>query len=81
MITVMIQLDDDLAARARELAEARSISVPEMLHRLLRAAVQPPLRSDELPPLTRQAHGMLPPMTDEQVKAALDERRVRKYGA
>jgi hypothetical protein len=81
MTTVTIEVDDDLLARARELATARSISVTEVFQRLLREAIQPPLRREDLPPLTRQAQGILPPMSDEQAKDALDEHRTRKYGA
>jgi hypothetical protein len=81
MTTVTIQVDDDLLARARELAAASRITIPEMLQRLLRVAIQPPLRDTDLPPLTRESRGMLPPMTDDEVKQAVDEHRMRKYGA
>jgi hypothetical protein len=81
MTTVTIEVDDDLLARARELAAARRMTVSEMFQRLLQVAIQSPLHREDLPPLTRQALGMLPPMTDEQVKETLDEHRMRKYGA
>jgi hypothetical protein len=48
---------------------------------LLRVAAQPPLPVADLPPLTRQASGLLPPMTDEQVKQTLEEERARKHGS
>ena len=80
MSTLTIEVDDDLMARARQLAAARGMSVSEMLQRLLRVVAQPPLRHEDLPPLTRQSLGMLPPMTDEQVKQMLDEHRMGKYG-
>jgi predicted transcriptional regulator len=38
-----IEVDDELFARARQLAEAREITVTEMLKRLLRIAAAPPL--------------------------------------
>jgi len=79
MNTVTIEVDDDLFARARQLAEVRKMTVAAMLERLLRVAAAPPLPRSELPPLTRQALGMLPPMTDEQAKQVLDEERMRKY--
>jgi len=78
MTTVTIEVDDELFAGARQVAEFRRMTVSTMLERLLRVAAAPPLRRSELPPLTRQALGMLPPMTDEQVKRVLDEERIRK---
>jgi hypothetical protein len=80
MATLKIEVDDELFARARQLAETREITVTEMLKRLLRVASAPPLDPSELPPLTRHALGMAPPLTDEQVKQILDEERMRKYG-
>jgi len=80
MSTLTIEVDEELMARARQLAAARGMSVSEMLQRLLRVVAQAPPNRSELPPLTRQSQGMLPPMTDEQVKEALDEHRMRKYG-
>ncbi len=79
MNTVTIELDDDLFSRARQIADDRKMTVSAMLERLLRVAAAPPLHRNELPPLTRQALGMLPPMTDEQVEQVLDEERMRKY--
>ena len=81
MTTVTIEVDDDLFARARQIAEVRKTTIAEMLERLLRVAAAPPLQRSELPPLTRQALGMLPPMSDEQVERVLDEERMRKYGS
>jgi hypothetical protein len=80
MSTLTIEVDDDLFARARQLATARKMTIAEMLERLLRVAAGAPLAASELPPVTRQALGMLPPMTDEQVNRALDEELIRKYG-
>src|SRR5437016_1927684 len=62
-------------------AAAANTTVSEMCQRLLRVAVLPPLRREDLPPLTRRAQGMLPSMTDREAEAALDEHRMRKYGA
>ncbi len=80
MAALTIEVDDELFARARQRAEDRGITVTEMLKRLLRVAAAPPLDRSELPPLTRHALGMAPPLTDEQVKRILDEERMRKYG-
>jgi hypothetical protein len=80
MSTVTIEVDDDLFARATQLAAARKMSVPDMLGRLLRVAAGSPLEPRAIPPLTRQALGMLPAMSDEQVERLLDEERVRKFG-
>ena len=81
MTTLTIEVNDDLFARARQIAEVRKMTVSAMLERLLRAAAAPPMHRSELPPFTRQALGMLPSMTDEQVKQVLDEERTRKYGS
>jgi hypothetical protein len=81
MTTLTIEVDDDLLARARQLAAARGMSLSEMLQRLLGVLAQAPLHRDDLPPLTRQSLATLPPMTDEQVERALDERRAHKYGS
>jgi hypothetical protein len=81
MTTVTIEVDDELLARARDLATAANTTVSEMFQRLLRVAVLPPLRGQDLPPLTRQAMGMLPAMSDQQVEDTLDQHRSRKYGA
>jgi hypothetical protein len=80
MSTLTIEVDDDLFARARQLASSRKMTVAEMLERLLRMAAGAPLTASELPPLTRQALGILPPMTDEQVDRLLVEERMHKYG-
>lgn len=79
MNTVMVQVDDDLYIRAQRVAEARRTTVSAMVERLLRAVAAPPLKRDDLPPLTRQALGMLPPMSDERVSQVLDEERMRKF--
>jgi hypothetical protein len=79
-MTLTIEVDDELFARAQQLANARKITVSELLKRLLQVATAPPLDRSELPPMTRQALGMSRPLTDEQVKQMLDEERMRKYG-
>ncbi len=80
MAGLTIEVDYELFARARQLAETRELTVTEMLKRLLRVATAPPLDRSELPPLTRHALGMAPPLTDEQVAQILDEERMQKYG-
>ena len=79
MTTVTIDVDDELYSRAQQLAEARKISVAEMLERMLRVAAAPPLDRSKLPPLTRRALGMSPPMTDEEVRQTLEEEILRKH--
>ena len=79
MATLTLDVDDQLLARAQELARARNTTVSQMVERLLEMMAQP-LRPEELPPLTRELSGMLPPMTDEEVDAAIDEYRMKKYG-
>jgi hypothetical protein len=81
MTTVTIQVEDELFARARELAEARRITVSEMLERLLRVVAAPPLDRDDLPPLTRRVLGMSPRMTDEEVTDTIAAERMRKLGS
>ena len=81
MTTVTIEVDDDLFARVRQMADVCGMTVPAMLERLLRVAAAPPLPRSDLPPLTRRALGMLPSMTDEQLQQVLDEERNRKFGS
>lgn len=80
MITVTIDVDDELYARAQRLAEASKVSVSEMLQRMLQVAAVPPLDRSKLPPLTRKALGMLSPMTDEEVRQTLEDEIIRKHG-
>ena len=80
MTTLTIELDDDSMARVRELATARNVPVSEMVRRLVQVVTRFPKGEEDLPPITRQALGMLSPMTDEEVEQALDEYRMRKYG-
>lgn len=79
MSIVSIEVDDELMARARKLAEARNMTVAEMTRRLLHVATAPRLPCNELPPLTRRALGMLPPMSDQHAEQILDEERRRKH--
>ncbi len=80
MSRVTIEIDDELLSRAAELASARRMSVADMLHRLLEVVAAPAPGRSELPPHTRQAHGMLPAATDAGVERILDEERMRKHG-
>jgi hypothetical protein len=80
MSTLTIEVDDDLYARARQLAAARKMTVAEMLERLLRVAADRPPAKSELPPITRQVVGLLPSMTDEEAERVLEEERTRKFG-
>lgn len=80
MTTLTLQIDDeDLLERAHRLAAARRMTLPELIERLLRVMVESPPRPEELPPLTRRAHGMLPPMTDSEVEQILNDERMRKH--
>jgi hypothetical protein len=56
------------------------MSVEAYLERLIRVVTEMQLDPESLPPLTRQALGLLSPMTDEEVAQALDEYRTKKYG-
>jgi hypothetical protein len=80
MTTLTLQLDDDLMARVRHLAAARQTTVAEMIHRFLKVATESPLQPADLPPLTRQALGMFPAMSDDEVRRVLDEERTLKHG-
>ncbi len=80
MATLTVTVDQELLDRAERLAAARKMTVSEMVERLLRIVVQPPLLKSELPPLTRSALGTLPPLSDEEASRILDEERMRKYG-
>jgi hypothetical protein len=79
ILNLTLNLDDELLARARELAAARKMTVEQMIERLLQVVAQPPLKPEELPPRTRQLLGIIPPQTDEEDQRALDEYRTMKY--
>ena len=68
---------DDSQGDGLEHAEVVPVSVG---HFLLEVMAQPALEPNDLPPITREASGMLTLMTDEEARKALDEHRTRKYG-
>ncbi len=78
--TRSIPINAELLERAEHVARARNMSVEAYLERLLRIVTQPPPEDNELGPITRKLKGILPPMTDEEVRATLDEARMEKYG-
>ncbi len=78
--TLTIEVADEVLSRAEQLAVAQGSTVAEMVERLLRIVTMPPTPRDRLPPLTRSALGMLPPLSDEEVERIIDEERMRKYG-
>jgi hypothetical protein len=78
MRSLAIDVDDELYARTFALAETRKTTVPKMVERLLRMATAPLDRS-QLPPLTRQALGMPPPTSDEEVRRLLEAEIAQKY--
>jgi antitoxin component of RelBE/YafQ-DinJ toxin-antitoxin module len=76
-----VTVDDDLLRRAEELASAQNMTVTKMIERLLRVVAQRAPLKNELPPVTRSALGMLPPLSNDEVKDILDEHRTQKYGS
>jgi hypothetical protein len=80
MSQLTLEIDDELLARAKELAEANKMTVEAMLLRLIRVWAQGPLTPSEMAPNLRRALGMAPPMTDKEVEQAIDEARMEKYG-
>jgi hypothetical protein len=80
MVSLSFELDAEHLARVERLAAAKGVSLSQMVARLLRVVSAPPPDSSQLPPLTRNAIGILPPLSDEAVKQVLDEERMRKYG-
>jgi hypothetical protein len=79
--TFTIELDDESMTRARSIAAARDMTLEAYLERLVRVATQPPPKENELGPITRSLVGILPPMTDEEVRETIDEARMKKYGS
>ena len=77
-MNVTLHLDDQLLARAQALAAQRNMTLSEMLERLLKVVAETP-RPEDFPPVTRRTMGVLPPMTDEERKQAIDEQRARKF--
>jgi hypothetical protein len=79
-VSLTIDLDEAMLARAKEVAARRNMSVEDYVRRLLHVVTQPPPARNELGPITRSLLGILPPMTDEEVERAIDEYRMEKYG-
>jgi hypothetical protein len=81
MATLTIQINAEQLARAEQIARARNMSVEAYVARLVDVVTQPPPRDEELGPITRSLRGVLAPMSDDEVKAAVEEYRQRKYGS
>ena len=80
MTRLTLDLDDDLLARAKELAAAKQITVEEMLKNWLRLAAKP-LRKEDLPPNTLAALGMAKGISDGRSdRELLEEALEEKYG-
>jgi hypothetical protein len=79
--TFTIALDNESMTRARSIAAARDMTLEAYLERLVRVATQPPPKENELGPITRSLLGIRPPMTDEDVRQAIDNARMKTYGS
>ena len=79
-MTRAVPLDAELLDRAEEIARARNMSIEAYLERLLHVVTQPPLSKEEMGPLIRQLAGSLPPLTDEEGRATIEQARMEKYG-
>ena len=79
-LNLSLNLDDEQLHRVEHLAAARGMTVSQMVARLLHVVSQPAPDPNRLPPLTRSALGMLPPLSDQEVDRILEQERVRKYG-
>ena len=60
MTTFTMQVDDELLARASQLAAARQMTLAGMVERLLRVVALPPLRHEQLPPSNSTGTGNAP---------------------
>lgn len=80
--TLTINVDDEHAARAEQLAARYGISVTEWVERLVRLATPAParVRAEDLPPVTRSALGMLSNLPDRPYKELLAEAIWEKHG-
>ena len=79
-LNLSLNLDDEQLRRVEQLATARGMTISQMVARLLQVVSQPRPDPARLPPLTRAALGMLPPLSDAEVDGILDEERARNYG-
>ena len=75
-----VHIDAELLQRAEAVAAARNMPVEAYLERLLRVVTQPPTKENELTPIVRRLTGILPPMTDAEVKDAIADALAEKYG-
>lgn len=80
MTQLTLTLDDETARQAMKLAADSGRSVDEVVTALLRAAAKEQAWRDSLPPITRSLLGIAPSLSDEEVKAVLDEERMNRYG-
>ena len=80
LLNLSFNLDAEHLERVERLAAAKGLTVSQMVARLLQVVSQPAPHPSRLPPHTRSAVGMLPPLSDKAVDTILEEERMRKYG-
>ncbi len=79
-MTRSVHIDAELLRRAEAVAADRNMPLEAYLERLLRVVTQPPPTENELTPIVRRLSGILPPMTDAEVKDAIAGALAEKYG-
>jgi hypothetical protein len=80
MATLSIPLDEESIQRARLIAASRNMTVEAYIERLIRVVTQPTPKPDELGPLTRKLGGILPPMTDDEIRNTISDALAQKHG-
>ena len=80
MTRLTITTDPEVASLARKLAAAQGTSVSEFMARLLRSLVGQVPDNDKLPPLTRQAMGIVRLPPDKNDRELLEDALQDKYG-
>jgi hypothetical protein len=80
MTTLHLQVDDEVAQRAKELADEAGQSVGELFAQFVAREQSFKEWKAALPPITRSLVGIAPPMSDEERERVLEEELLKKYG-
>ena len=78
--TLVISVDDEHIGRAEELAASYGMSVTEWAEQLVRLATPARRATDDLPPITKSALGLLKDDPNRSYKEQLTEALMEKFG-
>lgn len=78
-----LSLDKEVIEQAKEYAKAKGISISHMVENFLKISInQKPISEDwekELSPLIKSLSGVIPPLSDKEVKEEYMEHLEKKY--